>query len=374
MNYYTGRSFSDMTNKNSLAHYQRKGAKWGVMHGPPYPLDRQTVKDAYGSSAKPAKDAPEEKSEENKQNPKSGSNFKDTVKNQYKNRIHREQQQKKIYEVFENNHGNYGGNKAAEKIFDIVGANKEKLEQAIAVLKKDGEREKEVTKQFDEMFSKFEKDEKEFIRSEVVSELADTMLYASGKYGDDLKMTLSDLSDASFMGIFEDGQQGTINAYSMYAYKNGLGEKANSLLIKSTDDRHDAETKAMTIIDDALKEVGASKFRANPRTSAFPLSDHIVTLLAISDDNGYDWENTRGTSYLDMAHHAKAFSENGEKKFIEYSEKVVSKVKNNGDENTWRFFNEAIENLGVKDAEIDSLSQTDWDRINSEIKKLKEKE
>lgn len=44
-----------------LAHHQRKGAHWGEMNGPPYPLDRQTVKEAYGSSAKPAKDAPKKR-------------------------------------------------------------------------------------------------------------------------------------------------------------------------------------------------------------------------------------------------------------------------------------------------------------------------
>lgn len=54
-------TFNDLDNAEKLAHHQRKGAKWGVMNGPPYPLDRQTVKDAYGSSAKPAKDAPDSK-------------------------------------------------------------------------------------------------------------------------------------------------------------------------------------------------------------------------------------------------------------------------------------------------------------------------
>lgn len=34
---------------DELYHYGRIGQKWGVLNGPPYPLDRQTVKEVYGN-------------------------------------------------------------------------------------------------------------------------------------------------------------------------------------------------------------------------------------------------------------------------------------------------------------------------------------
>ena len=44
--------FGKYISEDHLAHSGRKGQKWGVQNGPPYPLDQDTVKTEYGSDAK----------------------------------------------------------------------------------------------------------------------------------------------------------------------------------------------------------------------------------------------------------------------------------------------------------------------------------
>lgn len=50
--YYTG-TWQWLSGSDYLAHYQRRGARWGQRNGPPYPLDRRAVAAGYdGKNAK----------------------------------------------------------------------------------------------------------------------------------------------------------------------------------------------------------------------------------------------------------------------------------------------------------------------------------
>lgn len=50
---------------------------------------------------------------------------------------------------------------------------------------------------------------------------------------------------------------------------------------------------------------------------------------------------------------------------------ISSNIKNNNDYNTWGCMYRAIDNLGYNDISYDEMTPAMWDKVNSEISKLR---
>ena len=53
------------------------------------------------------------------------------------------------------------------------------------------------------------------------------------------------------------------------------------------------------------------------------------------------------------------------------AEKIAKNLRNNTDGNTWYLLNEAAENLGMSYMKASEMTQSDWDRINAEIARIR---
>lgn len=256
----------------------------------------------------------------------------------------------------------------SDQVFSIVGADKSALYAARAELQKNLEREREVTKEFDEMFKGLDTDEGARTYYMAVSEMAN---FGSWKSMDDI--TLADMADAAWMGVYEDGGQGKINEYSMFAYKNGLEDKCDSLLREHLDASKASRAAAESYIQTSLDSVGAGELAAYERNPNYSVAKAMVQQMVNAD---YDsWKDTHGGYLLNSAADSKLFT-SADKSDIAKAEAFASNLKNNRDssrafKNTWALLREATDNLGLSDEKASELSKADWARINAEIDRLK---
>lgn len=270
-----------------------------------------------------------------------------------------------IREVFK---GSKYNEDISDRVFSIAGADKSALYAARAELQKNLEREREVTKEFDRMFKGLNSDEGARTYYMAVSEMAN---FGSWKSMDDI--TLADMADAAWMGVFEDGGQGKINEYSMFAYKNGLEDKCDSLLTEHLDVSKASRAAAESYIQTSLDSVGAGDLAAYERNPNYSVAKAMVQQMVNAD---YDsWEDTHGGYLLNSAADSKHFT-SVDKRSIAKAEAFASNLKNNRDssrafKNTWALLREATDNLGLSDEKASELSKADWARINAEIDRLK---
>ena len=175
----------------------------------------------------------------------------------------------------------------------------------------------------------------------------------------------------SYMGLFEDGQQSSINAESMYTYKKGIQHEVHDLLSRSDDSNKVAKDAASKIVQSALDEVGGENLKAYENNDKLLASEQLVYQM-MNSKRFDDWETISSGNYmLYQANNANSFTQK-DKDAIKTVENFASHIKNNNDENTWYLLNEAIQNLGISNSKCKDLSQSDWDRINAEIKKLRD--
>lgn len=253
----------------------------------------------------------------------------------------------------------------SKKVFSIAGADTTALDKAHDILKSNVAIQREVTAKEREMFLELKTNKETRNYYEAVSEIAS---YGDWKPADD--WTLSDIADCAYMGIFEDGQQSSVNAYSMYAYKHRLSDSAFKLYDKAVTSDMNARKAASDVVESALKQVGADTITVSENNPNYTISKRIVGTIIV---NNYDnWKDTAGLTYLDMAANSVKFG-TAEKVNIQKAEKIASKLKNNHDENTWYLLREATDNLGLSNEKASSLSSSDWDRINAEIRSLRAK-
>lgn len=254
----------------------------------------------------------------------------------------------------------------SEKVFDMLHADKKYLNEAVNSLEKNVNEQKQITNEVNKMFSDMRKNLHYY---EAASELVECMVI----YGDDVdNMTMDDLSSAGYMGVLEDGQQGHINAYSMYTSQHNLEEKIKELNAKSLDANRNARENAKEAINKAFEEVGAETLTASLRNDKYMASDGVVFHM-MNTKRFDDWDDVNGSWYLNDASGAMTFTDK-DKKNLEKAGKYISKIKNNNDANTWWYVYRAVDNLGFNDLKISDLSQSDWDRINKEISDLRSKD
>lgn len=272
------------------------------------------------------------------------------------------QQQSDVHKVFS---GAAYDEDVSRKVFDVIGADKNAIKRAQAEIDKCMNIEREITSEINKMFSGITEDEAEENYYDAVSEIASWSDY---KNIDDL--LISDIGDLAYHGIYGDGQQSIINAYSMYAYKNNLEQDVKGLS-KKIDQIREIRTNAKSILTEAINDAGGEDLTISP-TSKYSVGGHLIDHMYNASEKK-NRNNTMGSYYLFQASHAQDFT-SGVKDSIARAEKIAAKVNNNRDATNWYFLSMAAENLGLDDKKASELSQSDWDRINAEIRELRSME
>lgn len=252
----------------------------------------------------------------------------------------------------------------SDKVFAITKADKSALQEARKELALNLKEQKEITAEQKKLFDEIESDKGKRTYYEAVSEIAS---YGAWKNVDD--MDIDDIGHAAFMGIFEDGQQSTINAYSMYAYKNNIVDDTVKLGRRAVETQEKCRNNAKRIIQDSLDQVGGQNLAAYKRNPNASAAGELVQHMLSSAKFG-DWKSTSGLWYLDEASSAVNFTEK-DKSSIRSAEKIAKNLRNNTDGNTWYLLNEAAENLGMSYMKASEMTQSDWDRINAEIARIR---
>ena len=251
------------------------------------------------------------------------------------------------------------------RVFAALGANKKYLDQANDILAKNYEYEQEVTKETNEMFKDLRSEDKIHFY-EAASELAEHADYY-GANGDVDEMSLGDMGSVGFHGVLDDGQQGMINAYSMYASEHNLTDKIERLGKEEAERSANAVKEAKECLKKAFSDVGMDDLPAYPGSSASAAGILISHLRNARYD---DWDKSNGSYYLDQAAYAINMKEK-DKKNISKASKYVGKIDKNHDSNTWWYISEAAENLGMDSIKLKNMTQSDWDKLNAEIADLR---
>ena len=251
------------------------------------------------------------------------------------------------------------------RVFAALGANKKYLDQANDILAKNYEYEQEVTKETNEMFKDLRSEDKIHFY-EAASELAEHADYY-GANGDVDEMSLGDMGSVGFHGVLDDGQQGMINAYSMYASEHNLTDKIERLGKEEAERSANAVKEAKECLKKAFSDVGMDDLPAYPGSSASAAGILISHLRNARYD---DWDKSNGSYYLDQAAYAINMKEK-DKQNISKASKYVSKINKNHDTNTWWYVSEAAENLGMDSIKLKNMTQSDWDKLNTEIADLR---
>ena len=284
-------------------------------------------------------------------------------------RINSRTAQPKVYNIFSKVKYNED---PSNKVFSELHADKKYLKQAEEVFKQNAVIQKEITKEVDDMFAGLRTSENLHVY-EAAAEIASAAQYARDTntwFKPDVDdFTLEDVGQLGFHAVLDDGQQSDINPYSMYTAKNNLQKKVIELGRRSHDSYMDSHKEAERILDKGLQEVNAGNLSVYPKNPNYKLPNALA--LRIRDK--YDrFEDTSGSWYLGMAERASTITKQ-DKQNINKAEKYVRKIDKATDQNTWWYINEAAENLGMSSTTLKNMTQSDWDRINAEIRQLRAK-
>lgn len=285
-------------------------------------------------------------------------------------RINKATAQPKIYKIFNTVKYNEDPSK---KVFSELHADPKYLKQAEDVLKKDLEVQKDITNKVDDMFAGLRTSENLHVY-EAAAEIASAAQYARDTNTwfkpnvDDF--TLDDVAQLGFHAVLDDGQQSDINPYSMYVAKNNLQKQVVDLGRRAFDSANGSHKEAESIISKGLSEVDADNLTVYPKNPNYKLSNALALRMRDRFDR---FEDTSGKWYLDMAERASTITKE-DKGNIDKAEKYVRKLDKATDQNTWWYVAEAAENLGMSSTTLKNMSQSDWDRVNAEIRKLRNKQ
>ena len=285
-------------------------------------------------------------------------------------RINKVTAQPKIYKIFNTVKYNEDPSK---KVFSELHADPKYLKQAEDIFKKDLEVQKDITNKVDDMFAGLRTSENLHVY-EAAAEIAAAAQYArdtNAWFKPDVDdFTLDDVAQLGFHAVLDDGQQSDINPYSMYVAKNNLQKQVVDLGRRAFDSANGSQKEAESIISKGLSEVDADNLTVYPKNPNYKLSNALAFRIRDRFDR---FEDTSGKWYLGMAERASTITKE-DKLNIDKAEKYVRKLDKATDQNTWWYVTEAAENLGMSSTTLKNMSQSDWDRINAEIRKLRNKQ
>lgn len=255
----------------------------------------------------------------------------------------------------------------ANEVFESLNADTSSLDKVRNDIKTAFVEKKKTMDEFRDTYSELLNNEKTYTKYCVESDLAEFGNF--GKKVDD--QTLESMQWAAYLALFEDGQQGMINAYSLYNYDNGLQDKTSKLYTKIVSADDEIIDSASKIIQNELDKVGGNNLTTRDG-GTFKLSEGLARQMlnsyanTKSDDGFYEI----GDYLCVQADEADTFNDE-QKQAIKSAKKYVSKVKNNDEASTWWVFREAVENLGLDQNTLSDLSDSDWNKINEEIANIK---
>ena len=207
-------------------------------------------------------------------------------------------------------------------------------------------------KRVDEIFDDFEKDE---INNVAKGGIAAAFI----DKGD--KATLKDIAENAWFYVYEDGDQGYANAETLYAR---FEKKVNP---KEINDLYDKLYSNKELIQENVAEM-----KKHPVLSK--VNDKLLNDIA-EENNSWHFNKRKDTNtYWDLYNAADGSSFNGdvEKNAYSKAKTIAKKLEPScGNTNGWDYLNQAIQNLGLSSAEVNNLSSSDWDKINTEINRLK---
>lgn len=255
----------------------------------------------------------------------------------------------------------------SDKVFKYLGADKKYLDEAHKVMDEYTAENRQLTQEVNTMFKRLRSSENIHIY-EAASELVDHVDYFAN--GDIDNMTLEGLGQLTFHGVWGDGQQGDVNAYSMYASEKHLEDGVDKLVRRDSEISNKARTRTRELIETGLSEVGAEQLTASSKNSNYKLSSALAEHMMNAAERRDNWESRSGGWYANDADSASRFTPEI-KKNIAKAKNYVLKFNNASDQNTWWYVSQAAENLGMTSTQLKNMTQSDWDRINQEISQLR---
>lgn len=246
----------------------------------------------------------------------------------------------------------------SNKVFKKLGADTSVLGECDKIIKDELREQAEITKLQKKLFKDLEKDSDYRSYLEAASETAEYI----NNWGNGTIPKMQDLGWMTFMGVYEDGQQGEINAYSMYAHEKGIHDEVKDLYKRSEDAGKVAESKCEDLMKNSLKDAGVDD------ESATNISRNLQWKKKINLEKG-KWDEIGGNYFLYMASHALNYGQS-ESKSMEKAKNILGHFDKNP--KNWWYLTEAIENLGMSDMSVDEMTDSDWKKLNAEVVELRE--
>lgn len=250
----------------------------------------------------------------------------------------------------------------SDKVFDEIDADEKYLNEAKKVINEGIKEYKDINKQVSKLYNGLN-DSETRVYYDAISEIANNAKY-EGKSPQNI--TMSDIAGAAYMGIFEDGGQGQINAYSLYANKNNFIDKIGELDLKSREAYKQMSEKATDNVLKAFENVGMSELTVSDN-STYKAGESVVNQMINAKDS--DWDNVGKGHYIASIANYKLDS--NDNKNVNDAISISNKLKNNKDADNWYYLFLAVDNLNLSEKTASELSNSDWDRINKEIESLK---
>lgn len=189
------------------------------------------------------------------------------------------------------------------------------------------------------------------------SELAE---YASDRvYGSRPKEYLGKhFAQALYMGIFEDGQQGHINAANMSAYKT-LSDADVKRLDRNNSKHNDLWKTFTKDLESKCEEKGVPKSCGWRCVSAIDDNVRKNNLTRVQDD----------IDYL-LASEPPSRLSSRDKSLCEEALSICENLTHNV--NSWWYLDSAMEKCGLDNKKVGDFTKADWDKVNKELEAREE--
>lgn len=197
---------------------------------------------------------------------------------------------------------------------------------------------KDIASEFDSLVNFKDENEKTFY--EASSEIVESLQMHGVK-----KERMIDVAWHMYLGVYEDGQQGSSNAYSLKAHDDGVIDKVQNL-----DKR----------VDSAYRK--ANEDATQLLTKECPnINENTAKRLAGKMNESENWNKTEASIYhLHDASRGDQLNKLTEE--INFAKNVCTKLKDC--QSNWDILDSVIEDLGYDNKMPDELTASDWRRIN----------
>ena len=397
------RKFKENQEENSLAHYGTKGQKWGERHwqNPDGTFNEAGKERYFGSSSK--KDLSKEKvgssySYIDRSVQKAIEDTRRAAEKGVKNLLYQNEdgtltkKGKKLMDKYDKNPEKYKdkfdkkinpdiipdkddeqkndkvdkklikeGEKLKEK-FDKADYNErsnlidniikdEKYKETFDKIDQiDNEKNKKALERTEEIFKDYEDEETKHLATAGIMNMLNTPNYPQ---------TMADLGWMAWFYAYEDGNQGANTAEYLYAtIDKGVSAKEIGELYNNLHNHDNVKKEALTII------------KENPVLSNLD-EKYLEGIVSKKLDSKYD-DNSKYWNLYGASDGWNKEPNDKQKKDYAEAKKIASKLDSScGNGNGWDYLNQAIDNLDLSATELKNMTQSDWDRINAEVNRLK---